>query len=390
MRKRQNIVIGEKFGRLCITKDLGAIKGRTEVIAVCECGITKQYRFRHLKDGRIKSCGCLGKELLSKRAKTHGLTGHPLFRIVYQSMKQRCYYKAKAGYKYYGGRGVRVCDEWKNNFSSFYNWAIENGWQEGKKLDLDKAGMVFCPEYCSFITREESSNRTLLKNKIKNQLVTAQNKIKNNPVIQFIGTKFNLLTIVSDEGMSNNRRMVAVKCDCGSEKKIGFATVKNGTAKSCGCLRVISNKKMVHRTTHGLVKHPLYRVWVGVRKRCYNSKCPEFKNYGGRGVTMCDEWREDFLPFYEWAISNGYKKGLELDKDKFASNEGGKVYSPEFCSFISRDENAKYRRSNISIHYNGEEKCLSQWCIDLGLHYFRTYGRLRQLNWSVNKAFSTQ
>lgn len=159
--KRQIVIIGEKYRRLCITAYLGVVKYNSQVIAICECGTSKQYRFMHIKNGNVKSCGCLNKEMLSARA-THGLRGHPLY-YIYNGMMQRCYYSKNISYKNYGGRGVTVCAEWRENFISFYNWAISNGWNDKDRLDLDKdklapngKGVVYCPEFCSFITRKEN------------------------------------------------------------------------------------------------------------------------------------------------------------------------------------------------------------------------------------------
>ena len=90
---------------------------------------------------------------------------------------------------------------------------------------------------------------------------------------------------------------------------------------------------------HGLSKDPLYSRWKTMKQRCYNPKCKSYKNYGGRGIQVCQEWKNDFLAFYNWAINNGYQKELEIDRK---DNDGN--YTPENCRFVTRSKNNKNRR----------------------------------------------
>jgi len=103
------------------------------------------------------------------------------------------------------------------------------------------------------------------------------------------------------------------------------------------------------KITHGLSKrnavHPLYWVWRSMISRCHNPNDTIYRNYGAIGIKVCDEWRNDIKVFYNWAIGNGYKKGLELDKDKLASTKPGKLYSPKYCSFITHAENNQNKKT---------------------------------------------
>jgi len=125
------------------------------------------------------------------------------------------------------------------------------------------------------------------------------------------------------------------KCFCGNEFESLIDNVKSGHTQSCGCY----NKQRI--TKHGLYKHPLYKVWGGIIQRCYNPKHNKYKNYGGRGIKVCDEWKEDFKAFYDFAMAHGWKKGLEIDR---INNDGD--YEPNNCRFVSHAENNRNRRNN--------------------------------------------
>lgn len=123
-----------------------------------------------------------------------------------------------------------------------------------------------------------------------------------------------------------------------------------------------------------------------MKDRCLNHNDPRYQLYGGDGVIVCKEWME-FKPFYDWAICNGYKKGLELDKDKLSPSKSGKAYSPEFCSFITHKENCNYTRRSIRVQYNNETKSMTEWCNELGLERRTTTRRIFNQGWSVERAF---
>lgn len=111
------------------------------------------------------------------------------------------------------------------------------------------------------------------------------------------------------------------------------------------------------KLTHGLSKHPIYWVWRSIKRRCYNTKCREYKWYGGVGVKMCDEWRTDVQPFYDWCMSNGWAKGLQVDR--YPDKSGN--YEPQNCRITTSVENNNNRRNNVSIEYNGFTFTAAQW-----------------------------
>lgn len=153
---------GQKYGRLTVIRYAGMRSGRTIWLCRCICGVEKTCLSSNLIVGDIKSCGCLVKDVMRNR-KTHGLTNHPLYKI-YHGMMNRCYNPNYKASKNYINKGVKVCKEWRNNFLSFYNWCINNGWKQGLKVDKDimprKLGIapkLYSPSTCSLVTQKQNS-----------------------------------------------------------------------------------------------------------------------------------------------------------------------------------------------------------------------------------------
>lgn len=113
---------------------------------------------------------------------------------------------------------------------------------------------------------------------------------------------------------------------------------------------------------HGLVNHPLNAVWCGMKERCYNENADNYKWYGGSGITVCEEW-SDFKQFYDWAIANGWQRGLSIDRIDTL-----KGYSPDNCRFVTHKEQCRNRRTNVYITVDGETHMQCEWAELLGLN----------------------
>lgn len=153
---------GKTFGRLFVLSQGRRIKsGNYCWICKCVCGKRVEIISCHLLTGHTKSCGCLRDELASeaatKRFTTHGKRKHKLYQ-VFLDMKSRCYRKKNKSYKYYGLRGITVCDEWINDFIVFFNFAINNGWKEGLEIDRENNDGNYEPDNCRFVTRMVNNN----------------------------------------------------------------------------------------------------------------------------------------------------------------------------------------------------------------------------------------
>lgn len=142
---------------------------------------------------------------------------------------------------------------------------------------------------------------------------------------------------------------------------------------------------------HGLCEHPLYKVWVKMKSRCYYKKSECYQNYGGRGVSICDEWLHNPKAFVEWGLSNGWERGLQLDKDIIPKKAGmeGLLYSPNTCCFVTRKQNNLAKRTNRIIEYKGRSQTLMEWHIELNISYSTLANRLNRHKWDVAKAFET-
>lgn len=133
---------------------------------------------------------------------------------------------------------------------------------------------------------------------------------------------------------------------------------------------------------HGLSNTKLHRVWWGMIERCYKKHHKSFLEYGGRGVSVCDEWRSDFKNFYDWAIENGYKDGLTIDR---INNNGN--YEPTNCRWVTQSENARNRRTARIINFNGVKHSLVEWAEITGLKPNTITERLK-MGWSVKDALT--
>jgi hypothetical protein len=179
------------------------------------------------------------------------------------------------------------------------------------------------------------------------------------------------------------------KCDCGTVKPVKMYSLLCGDSTSCGC----SHREMTRKqlTTHGLCKTRLHHIWAGIIARCCNENHKSYKNYGGRGIRVCEERRKDFKAFYDWAYSVGYNEEFtETGRTKWVidriDNDGD--YCPENCRWATRTEQMRNTRRNHLIEYRGETKTLVDWCETLNLYYPTINSRLHK-GWSVERSFET-
>lgn len=179
-------------------------------------------------------------------------------------------------------------------------------------------------------------------------------------------------------------QLIICKCVCGNNREISVKSFL-AKARSCGCLNRGALSK--HGMSNG--EHPLYNIWLGMKKRCNVPTNKYYKYYGGRGVKVCDEWQNDFLNFYKWAIKNGYKKGLQLDKDIKAKQSGipPLLYSPDRCQFVTPQMNCRYRRNSIFITYDNKTMCIKEWSEYLHIPIGTIMDRYLK-GWNVDKILS--
>lgn len=201
----------------------------------------------------------------------------------------------------------------------------------------------------------------------------ANNKYKN-----LIGQKFNLLTVISENGVDKfGRKTWLCKCDCGNESIVPSTSLVKGDVKSCGCLR---GKNLI---THNHSNERLHSIWKGIRRRCNNPHEKSYKDYGARGIKLCDEWN-NYENFRNWAIENGYRDDLTIDR-----KDVDKIYCPSNCKWSTLKEQARNKQNTFWVSYKGEIKSLPEWAEILNIDYHALFKRIHDRKWSIERAFNT-
>lgn len=174
--------------------------------------------------------------------------------------------------------------------------------------------------------------------------------------IDLAGMRFGKLTVIerAENILVGKQSKTAwrCKCDCGNETVVITQYLKKGDTKSCGCIQ----REATPNKRHGFSKTRLYGIWSGIIGRCCNSKNHAYRNYGGRGIRICDEWRNDFLAFYKWAYANGYREGLTIERKDVNGN-----YEPSNCIWATMQEQANNTRRNKILTLNGESHTVAEW-----------------------------
>lgn len=171
------------------------------------------------------------------------------------------------------------------------------------------------------------------------------------------------------------------QCDCGNVKDINSFDLKSGATKSCGCMHNEIFSKI--RKTHGMYGTRIYRIWNNMRERCTNKNVFAFKDYGGRGIEVYQEWA-NFEIFYKWAKSAGYSDSLTLERKDVNGN-----YCPENCCWIPAKLQSRNTRKTFWITYQGETKCAAEWSEITGIPRSTLYNRKHKLKWSDDKIIGT-
>ena len=199
-------------------------------------------------------------------------------------------------------------------------------------------------------------------------------------LVDITGKRYgNLVVIKRVENAPNGVAVWECLCDCGNTVTVRGGNLKSGAVKSCGCRR--KNAKPTLR--HNMSNSKLYRTWAAVKRRCNTPSDKNYKNYGGRGIKMCEEWNNSFEAFMNWAISNGYSDSLTIERIDVNGN-----YCPENCTWIPANEQQNNRRTCYSITYNGKTQTLIDWCSELNLPYKLIHNRIHKLGWKFERAIS--
>lgn len=213
-------------------------------------------------------------------------------------------------------------------------------------------------------------------------------------MVDLTGKRFGRLVVIQRMDNAKNRKLRWLcKCDCGKEKIILGYHLKSGHTKSCGCLRKevtikrlsIINKGNEYSLKHGRSKNDkTYTSWRHMKDRCTNSNHKYWKDYGGRGITVCDRWlgENGFIHFLE--DMEEAPSGLTIERKQ---NDLG--YFKENCEWATPEQQARNRRNNHYETYNGKTRLLVEWSAEIGIPYKTLYARIYIYKWSIQKALTT-
>ena len=208
-------------------------------------------------------------------------------------------------------------------------------------------------------------------------------------VENLVGREFGCWRVVSRAGSTKNNvstwNCVCAKelGGCGTVRVVTRGRLIRGSSTNCGCVQRETNRK--RQTKHGCSgknRTGLYIVWVDMLQRCYNSLSTGYHRYGGRGITVCEEWHNSFESFQRWALATNYQKGLQIDR---INNDGG--YCPDNCRWVTSQQNMNNRSCTRKFTLNGETKLLCEWCDHFNMPLSTVDDRIRR-GWTIEQALT--
>ena len=340
MTKQKEPMVGRTFGRLTVISEAGRSKnGSITYLCSCSCGNQVIVKGTALRSGNNLSCGCLKKEVLSKKV-VKNLAGTIIngIKVIREAGRTKAQ-KVK---------WLCICPECGKEFVTLGN-------------SLLTSRVKRCPT-CS------TENR-------RNRSVKFAKERVNKQVQELVGRKYGELTIVSRSKNVNEKGRPLWVCHCNvCNKNSEFTIEQLRGRKTCGCVKP--------NTKHGLRFHRLYSIWSAMKSRCYNPNTPAYKNYGERGISICDEWHYNFQSFFDWAVTHGYESNLTIERLEVNGN-----YEPNNCTWIPIGEQANNTRRNHRFTYKGGTLNVAQWAnkYNVGRHVIEEGIEIGDLETSVNR-----
>lgn len=334
---------GKRFGRFEVIGYAGRDKNYNSLWQCkCDCGSLRTVRGYNLQNGTSTSCGCS-----KKSANTEQPVSSTRLYNIWSRMK------AKA----------MNCNDW-NDFSAFQEWALSNGYCEDASLDRINDDEEFCPENCKWLTKEQYNEKRYDLIEIDGTRKTLRGWAEHTQIpYSTLRNRWR----AGDEGHDLIRPVGSIR---ERERQDGERD-RNWHP----IVRISPNggPRNKHRASYSR----LYRVWQGMKRRCNNKNSSHYKDYGGRGITVCDEWATDFQAFRNWAMQAGYDENAPSGTCTIDRIDNNKGYSPDNCRWLTIKEQANNRRNNVLYEIDGVQKTPLQWseCTGIPLHtiYSRYY-----------------
>lgn len=331
--------IGARFSRLIVTSAYWSDKFHIKrVKCLCDCGKETEASCQQLVKGIKKSCGCLKRD-----------SGRKYAAKLVENGKVA---PIDAGSRF-GKLSILTGDWIGNGARRKIRCVCDCGAEKDVAIADLRAGKTTS---CGCYKREWQEDRYPLP----------------------IGQKFNKLTVLRSAGHQGRGRMVEAQCECGNVTTANIDNIRNGHTTSCGCQKILSG---IERAKHGHSRNGsrsrTYSIYRDMRTRCENPNYKEFYLYGGRGITVCDRWKQGYEFFL--ADMGECPPGMTLERDRV--NDG---YSPENCRWATPAEQSVNKRNNVFIEYEGRRQTVSQWASELGLNAGRMYYGVKQ-GWPPEK-----
>lgn len=315
---------GNRFGKLVVIKraeDYVSPSGHHSTMwqCKCDCGNICKAFATELKNGKKKDCGCEKRNNLSKS-----------------------HIKDLSGKRF--GKLTVISYAYTKNKNSYW----------------------ICKCDCG-------NEKTMMSSTI--QKAKGCGKCSEREFEDLSGKKYGRLTVLRRSDKKDKHVCFECICDCGNKVTVRATALKSGKTKSCGCIKKEKYKIGGYNLKHGCRNHPAYGAYSKMRDRCYNSNVKSYRDYGERGITICDEWtgQEGVKNFCEWADNTGYQKGLEIDR---IDNDKG--YSPDNCRWVDKFVQANNKRTNRRIDGFGTTKTIGEWSRILNIDYDMIYRRLKK------------
>ena len=333
MKKIRKDLTGKVFGRLTVKefshKDDG-LKAHWKCL--CECGVEIITQGHRLTTGKTKSCGCFRvdfsrEKIIKQRAEgmpskeLEDLVGNRTGRLVVKSFSH------------------------SKNQKRYWNMVCDCG---GTKVLSSQEISMGRTKSCGCLSKERHQSNMLLTGAVYGELT----------ITGFAGP--------DEQGKSTYR----CRCNCGNETVTRGTNLKNGQTQSCGCLA--KRAASVSNKTHGLSRSPEYIAWMAMKERCLNSKNKGFPGYGGRGITVCDRWKNSFENFI---ADMGSRPSARHSLDRIDNDRG---YEPGNCRWATPEEQQGNRRTCVRLTLNGETTHLAEWSRRLGVPDYMISARIKK------------
>lgn len=336
---------GMRYGNLTVIEQAESLNDKDVYwLCKCDCGNTKIARSANLSSGRTTSCGC--KAVLNP----DDYIGKKYGRLTIRS---------KTEDNQDGTNVICDCDCGSENVAI--------------RLSFLKSGKI---KSCGCLIEEKGKN------------------LKDN----LLGQKFGNLTVIEE---APNYSTVSgkeitqwkCKCDCGNVLFVKSHSLKSGRTKSCGCISspmaIETRIKKGNLIKNGRSFLRIGHIYGGMKQRCYDPKCPGYRNYGARGIKICDEWlgEKGFETFYEWSKEHGYIEEADGRQNSIDRIDNDGDYSPDNCRWVNNIVQSNNRRGNVFVEYQGEKKTIAEWAREKGITHGALASRIKR-GWDIERALT--